>query len=138
VRLGGPTRAAPRRKAPAVGTGRRLGLLRAGAVVWGGMILVGSLLPPATIAPAMPHFSGADLAAHAGAYAVLSLLAVGAWPGRRRLALGAAVLLLGVLIEVVQPLTGRSLSGLDMLADAAGVSGGLVAGWAAGRLRRAA
>ncbi len=55
------------------------------------------------------------------------MLAAWGWSKRGWLGLGAAVVLFGVAIEFFQPLTGRSLSGFDMLADAAGVACGTVA-----------
>jgi len=117
-------------------TVRRTALRRVATAGWAGLILAGSLLPASAIAPAMPGFSGADLLAHAAAYAALCVLAVWAWPGRRRLVVAGVVLLLGILVEVLQPLTARSLSALDMLADAAGVVAGLATAWAVRKLGR--
>ncbi len=135
---GGPQRTRPAAEGPPAGTRLRWGARawRVGTVLWGALVLVGSMLPPRAIAPAMPAFPHADKLAHAGSYAVLGLLAVWGWSRRGWLGLGAAVLLFGIAVEFFQPLTGRSLSGLDMLADAAGVACGMVAAHLAVTLHR--
>jgi len=112
-------------------------LSRAALAGWAGLILLGSLLPPSAVRPAMPAFSGADLVIHAASYALLCLLAVWAWPLKRHGWVALAVLLFGALLELLQPLTGRALSGYDMIANAAGVGGGLLTGGII-RARRAA
>lgn len=129
MRLGGPQRTRPADGTPAAKTtaARHAVAWRAGALLWAALVLVGSMLPPRAIAPAMPHFPNADKLVHLGSYALLGMLAAWGWSRRGWLGLGAAVLLFGVLIEFFQPLTGRSLSGYDMLADAAGVACGTVA-----------
>lgn len=129
MRLGGPQHTKPVQETPAAEDApvRGARLWRAGALLWALLVVVGSMLPPKTIASAMPHFPNADKFLHVGAYAVLGLLAVWGWSKRGWLGLGAVVLLFGIAIEFFQPLTGRSRSGLDMLADAAGVACGIVA-----------
>ena len=109
---------------------------RAALAVWVAMIVVGSMLRPRTIASVMPHFHHADLLLHAGGYAILGLLAVWAWPGQGRLRMATGVVLFGVLIELIQPITGRTTSGGDALANPVGVAGGLLAEWLVRRARR--
>ena len=110
---------------------------RAALAVWLVAIVVGSMVRPRAIASVMPHFHHADWLLHAGGYAVLCLLAVWAWPGQGRLRVAAGVVLFGVLIELLQPLTGRTTSGWDALANTAGVACGLLAQWLMRRRRRA-
>lgn len=100
---------------------------RAALAVWVVLLMVGSMLPPRVIAPAMPHVPHFDLLLHFGGYSVFCFLAVWALPGRRRLWLAAAVFAFGILIEVIQPLTGRTMSGLDATANGVGVVVGLLA-----------
>jgi len=80
--------------------------------------------------PDLPSFEGSDKLAHLGAYAVMML-----WfgfiylPGTRLLVLGGLFVLLGIVLELVQGVTGyRSMEPLDMISNACGVClGGLLA-----------
>ena len=100
---------------------------RAALAVWVVLLLVGSMLPPRVISPAMPRVPHFDLLLHFGGYGIFCFLAVWAWPGRRQLWLAAAVFAFGILIEAVQPLTGRTMSALDATANGVGVAVGLLA-----------
>lgn len=137
---GGPQHVQPSGEAAArSGAGalrRGGGLWRAFALFWALVVLVASMLPPRTIAPAMPGFSGADKVAHLGAYAVLGLLALWGWSSRRWLGLAAVVLAFGAFIEFIQPLTGRSKDVMDWLADAGGVALGMLAAHVLGAILR--
>lgn len=70
-----------------------------------------------------------DKAAHALAFYILTLLLFSIAPRRRRTDLALAALALGILIELSQGLTGRSLSILDFLADALGVAAATAPAW---------
>jgi len=112
---------------------RRLGL--AG---WTALVTAGSLLPlpvPTRPAAAIP---GADKVAHAGAYAVLCLLVLWNTRGlsrRRRYALAAAsAAAFGLLMECLQPLTGRTFALGDLAADALGIALALLGHAAAAHL----
>ena len=98
--------------------------------VWLALIVAGSLIPNRVIADASGpagelFFRVASKVAHVVAYAVLCLLLIWAaaplrWPAR---VIGAAAgaILIGVLMEILQPLTGRSCSAADAAFDALGV-----------------
>jgi hypothetical protein len=109
---------------------RTLTLSRVGLCVWAALIVVGSLIPrvPGPIRIFLVH--GADKVAHGVAYAVLCLLLIwAAAPLRRRTrficsAVGAA--LFGGLIELLQPLTGRTCDLADMGFNTLGILGALL------------
>lgn len=70
-----------------------------------------------------------DKSAHAIAFYVITLLVFCVAPQSRRNDLALMTLGLGLLIELAQGLTGRSVSLLDFLADAAGVFAATAPGW---------
>lgn len=67
------------------------------------------------------RFGLSDGLAHAVAFYGLTLLAFAVAPRTRRTDLAVWVLAFGLVIELAQGLVGRSLSLMDLLADAAGV-----------------
>lgn len=80
-----------------------------------------SLMPTAYLAA--PVFSIWDKAQHALGFAVLTLLAVQAYPSRSRLRLALALLLLGGAIELAQSASGwRMGDWRDGLANAVGIA----------------
>jgi VanZ family protein len=96
---------------------------------WAALILAGSLLREPPGAEAVMGFSGADLLAHLVAYGVLSLLAVWAhmglgWPDRL-VAAGVGAALFGLMIECLQPLTGRVFELADLAANILGTGLGI-------------
>ena len=123
-------------------------LARLSLCVWLALIVVGSLIPGRLIAAAPGAvrallFLGVDKVGHGVAYAVLCPLLIWAsaplrW--RTRL-IGSAVgaVLFGALIEVLQPLTGRSCDLADVGFNALGVLAALLGialtGWLRGRRR---
>ena len=94
-------------------------------------ILVLSLLPPgATPQP------GGDKANHVLAFASLAWLGHGAFQGRAR-RLVPALIVFGLLIKLIQALTPhRTASGLDLVADAIGITAGLGIALLVARRRR--
>lgn len=90
------------------------------------IVIVGCLLPaPSLPLPALPN---GDKAEHFIAYFLLAASAVQLFRrGRALLAVGVALVLLGIVIEVAQGAltTTRSADVLDALADAVGVLAGL-------------
>ncbi|MHC5034807.1 MAG: VanZ family protein [Planctomycetota bacterium] len=96
---------------------------------WAALILAGSLLREPPGAEAVMGFSGADLLAHLVAYAVLALLAVWAHVGLgwrdRLLAAGISAALFGLMIECLQPLTGRVFELADLAANVLGAGLGI-------------
>lgn len=68
------------------------------------------------------HLGLNDKAAHAIAFYVLTLGLFLSAPNWRRTDLALFALAFGVLVEVAQGLTGREMSGSDVLADALGVA----------------
>ncbi len=116
-------------------------LRRASLGAWVALIVAASLVPrlPGPVRPFLFH--GADKIGHAAAYAVLCLLL--AWnvrsPARPVQLVGSALgaVLFGALVELVQPLTGRSCDLADVATNALGVGVALllIALW--GRVRRA-
>jgi VanZ family protein len=100
---------------------------RAALAVWVVLLLVGSMLPPRVIVPAMPHIPNFDKLLHVGGYAIFCVLALWALPGRGWLWLALGVFAFGAMIEMIQPLTGRSRDVMDALANGVGVAAGLLA-----------
>jgi len=97
-------------------------------LVWLLLLVLGSVLPRVPPAEAVVRFPGAAYAAHAFAYAVLSVLLVTALLLRSRGAVGLAAVtavMLGFVLECIQPLTGRTFDLADMAANAGGVAVGL-------------
>jgi VanZ family protein len=85
------------------------------------IVLALALMPPQVHLPS----TGWDKANHALAFIALAVLGCGGYP-RRKPAVLLGLLVYGVLIEVLQGLTGyRSAEWLDLAADGAG----LVCGW---------
>jgi hypothetical protein len=87
-----------------------------------GLILYASLAP----AQALPEVSLWDKAEHALAWAGLTLLGLGFWPGRRW-AIAAYALALGLMVEFGQANMdlGRMGDWRDLLADAIGIAAAL-------------
>ena len=98
------------------------------AVVWGLLIMGASFLPQGHSAAQTFTLGGRDALAHMVAYGVLTVLllwAFAAYSRGMRMACGLLLpLALGGLVELVQPLAGRSTGFGDMMANAAGVLGG--------------
>jgi len=94
------------------------------------VVLAGSLAP-GSAAGGLP--AGADKLLHAVGYAAIALSLAGARRAETPRALVAVVVaaaLLGVGVEVVQPVVGRTASVLDAAANLAGATAG-AAGWTA-------
>ena len=114
---------------------RSLMLSRLSLGVWLALIVAGSLIPNRVIADASGHagelfFRTVSKVAHVGAYTVLCLLLIWAaaplrWPARILWSAVGAIAF-GVLIEVLQPLTGRSCSAADAAFNVLGVCAALV------------
>ena len=85
--------------------------------------------------PAAPQLS--DKLYHIIAFAALVFPSAFLRPAQMRM-LGGLAICYGGLIEIIQPLVGRSASGMDFLADVIGVGLGVVLGLGARRLLRAA
>ena len=109
---------------------------RVALAVWVVLLLVGSMLPTRVVGPAMPHIPHFDKLLHIGGYAIFCVLAVWALPGRHLLWLAAGVFAFGVMIEFIQPLTGRSRDVMDALANGVGVAAGLLLVWLLWKARR--
>lgn len=108
--------------------------------LWALAIVALSLLrhpPGARLIAELPY---RDAMGHALAYAVLALLITwnaAGWSWRVRLAAAAvAAGLFGLVVELVQPLVGRSFDPKDLIANALGIGAGLVAAVLAGVLVR--
>ena len=86
-------------------------------------------LTPGPSAP--PRLLGLDKVEHFAAFAVLAILARGAWPDIRAWGIGIALLLYGSVIEIAQasPVLMRSASAADLVADLLGIAAGLGALW---------
>ncbi len=109
-------------------------------LLWSAAVTILSLLPHPPGARALAALPGRDFMGHLVAYTVLCVLAVraiGTGTFRSRLGVAAAAAAFGLLLELVQPLTGRAFEWSDVLADGLGVAIGLVLAVAAGQLRRA-
>ncbi|GAA0265524.1 VanZ family protein [Halobacterium noricense] len=99
------------------------------AVVSIAAVLAGSLAPGAT-AGGLP--AGVDKFLHAAGYAMIALSLAGAQraeTGRTLVSIVLATALLGVGIEVVQPLVGRTASLLDAVANLLGATAGAFGWW---------
>jgi len=110
-------------------------------LLWSAAVTILSLLRHPPGARALAALPGRDFMGHLGAYAVLCVLAiraVGTGTFRSRLRVAAAAAAFGVLLELVQPLTGRAFEWSDVLANGLGVAIGLVLAIAVGRVRRTA
>ncbi len=118
--------------------GRTLSLVC--VALWAVLIAALSLLPhpPGAAAAALiPH---AAFVGHAAVYAILSLLIIWAMAGaswRARL-IGAVVgaVLFGIVMELLQPLTGRYLDIVDVVANGAGIAAAVLVAAAVAGLRR--
>ncbi len=97
-------------------------MARAAAAVWAALLAAWSLMPRPPGSHVLVRFSGGSLLAHVFVYGVLCLLLLAGAAGRRRVLVAAgATLLYGLLIESLQPLTGRSFEWGDLIANVAGV-----------------
>jgi len=83
-------------------------------------------LTPGPSAP--PRILGIDKVEHFTAFAVLAILASGAWPDVRPWGIGVSLLVYGGMIELIQgsPALMRTASLGDVIADLAGILGGLL------------
>ena len=91
-------------------------------------VVAGSLVPAPVIAPLTHPFN--DKFIHASAYFALMLWFGGMYPRIRQLSLAAALLLLGVVLDLLQALTPtRSLELADMAADLFGILIALALTW---------
>ena len=87
-------------------------------------LIILSLLPPGS-EPSFTNIVG-DKIRHFTAYAILSLIAchaVGTW--RSRASLCALTLMVSILVEFLQPLTGRDFEVLDIVANMSGILAGM-------------
>lgn len=106
-------------------------------VVWIGVILASSLIPPSMIGRFDVSMARMDWAMHALSYAVLAILLVRAFEasGVGTIFAGllsiVTVLILGGGVEVAQPVAGRSGEVVDWFADGVGavVALGVRAAW---------
>ena len=91
-------------------------------LLWG-MAVAGVCYASLTPDMAPPGMVGIDKLEHAGAYFLLSLLAILAFaPHRRRLAALGFLFLLGAALEVLQGIVGgREASVVDQIANSAGI-----------------
>lgn len=104
-------------------TRRRLRAFRWPAtLVWACAIAVGSLLSSAPPADSILPVAHADLVAHAVLYGTLTFLIASLLrPGARRLAAAAGgAFAFGLVLECIQPFTGRTFDLLDLAANATG------------------
>lgn len=98
-------------------------------------VLVLSFLPPETVDPLRLSIGDTSDVAHVVAYAVLAATTLLSRP-RRSLTLwqGAAVVaaisLLGIAIELLQPLVGRTASVVDFAENEIGIAVGIALCWA--------
>lgn len=81
-----------------------------------------------------PTINHGDKLHHFIAYGTLMLWFAQAYQGKTRLQLAFAFIALGVLIEFIQPITGREFSLLDMLANSIGVGLGYFIAYKGGDL----
>jgi VanZ family protein len=104
---------------------RLVSLLRLGALV-SGALLTALLLGP--FQGLERHLGLSDTVAHAMAFYAVTVGLFAIAPHHRRTDLALAALAFGVVIELAQGLTGRSLSLLDLAWDAVGISAALLPG----------
>lgn len=83
-----------------------------------------------TLRPIVVPMNVSDKTQHLATFAGLAGLAALAYPSQRLLRLGLALSVLGGLIEIVQPLAGRSDDVRDWIADTIGVVLALGVVWA--------
>lgn len=90
------------------------------------LVVLLSLMPN----PPSIDFSASDKVGHMLAYATLMLWFLQLYPAHRRLYIAAALLSLGIVLELLQGLTAfRSLEYLDAMAN----TGGIILGWLLGK-----
>jgi len=98
---------------------------------WAALVAAASLVPLPPGPGQAFLFPGSDKVAHALAYAVLCALIVWSTAGVRRggrlLASAGAAGLFGLLMELLQPLTGRTCDMKDWAADVLGVVAAILA-----------
>jgi VanZ family protein len=82
-----------------------------------------------SLMPQPPSAPGGDKLHHLLAYFGLMLLFCQWHPRKQHAMLAIALVFMGCAVEVIQPLTGRDFSWLDMLANSTGV---MIAWWLAG------
>ncbi|WP_396595672.1 hypothetical protein [Brevundimonas sp. R86498] len=104
---------------------RLVGLLRLGALIAGALLTVLLLGPFQGLER---HLGLSDTVAHAIAFYAVTVGLFAIAPHRRRTDLALAALAFGVLIELGQGVTGRSLSLTDLAWDTAGISAALLPG----------
>ncbi len=90
------------------------------SIGWGLILMVIYLSLFAAFNPT-PGIDHSDKVNHLIAYGTLILWFAQGLKGQPRLYSGIAFIAMGILIEILQPLTGREFSYLDMLANSGGV-----------------
>jgi VanZ family protein len=108
---------------------RNTRLVRQAAILGFGVFLLVVTYLALTPGPsAPPRILGIDKVEHFAAFAVLAILARAAWPSIRAWGIGVSLLVYGVLIETIQasPILMRTASAGDVIADLAGILGGLL------------
>ena len=104
---------------------RGLTAARVGLVIWAGVIMWSSLTPVSSVPMAS---SAPDTLLHAVGYAVLAALLVFSMRRPRPSIVVLGVLAFGLLMEVLQRMTGyRSFEWTDLLADGVGAAVGVLA-----------
>ena len=87
------------------------------------LLLYGSLAP----AKALPPMSGSDKFWHAGTYFIVMAYFCQLYAGvRARALIGAALIVLGVAIEFIQPYVNRQFDWFDALANTGGIFAALL------------
>jgi len=98
--------------------------------VWIFLILVGSLIPGGPPMPGSLAFPDADLVLHLGGYAILAGLIDWALMGEPGSARGCLAVVfpfwVGAVLELLQPLVGRTMSWRDVGANTVGLVAGFV------------
>jgi VanZ family protein len=105
-------------------------------------VLVLSFIPSESVDPLRPNIGDSTDIAHVVAYALLAAATLLSLPGQAlTLRQGAWVVftisLLGIAIELLQPMAGRTASVIDFAGNEIGIAGGIVLFWAYRRVGRA-
>jgi VanZ family protein len=100
-------------------------------LAWGGLIVVLSVLPNSVV---LPSVSISDKILHAMFYIPMTLIPAVTFKRRQSdslIKIGLVVFLMGVLLEIIQRyVPGRYFSYADMIANAAGLTAGVLLGLA--------
>jgi VanZ family protein len=105
-------------------------------------VLVMSFLPSESVDPLRPTLGGSTDIAHVVAYALLAATTMLSLPRRafvlrQGAAVALATSLLGIAIELLQPLAGRTASVVDVAGNEVGIAVGMALSWAYRRAGRA-